>query len=205
MEESKPFLEWELESGFGLYFPTLLNTKWAFTKRFTVSTLQRKFFTKARAPFASILKSFSSGAYRLYDFATKVYFLSSVTTYAELAYKCCYHCELHTNESEMVLNYQQLCLRLSHLSMLVEQNSIPKSFVRIVFYTSVIRNAFASNKPPNTHFCEHFLQISHNLKNNQCSAQINISGEKPRKLDTLAKVFHCILTRLSDNVRIYWN
>jgi len=26
-------------------------------------------------------------------------------------------------------------------------------------------------------------------------AQINISGEKSRRLDTLAKLFHCILTR----------
>jgi len=38
---------------------------------------------------------------KLYEFATKVYFLSSVTTFAELAHKCRYHCELHTNESEM--------------------------------------------------------------------------------------------------------
>jgi len=51
---------------------------------------------------------------RLYELATKVYFLSSVTTFAELVHKCRYHCELHTNESEMDLNYQQLCFRLFH-------------------------------------------------------------------------------------------
>jgi len=57
---------------------------------------------------------------RLYEFATKVYFRSSVTTFAELAHKCRYHCELHTDESEMDLNYHhQLRLELSHLSVLV--------------------------------------------------------------------------------------
>jgi len=58
---------------------------------------------KVRAPFASILKYFSSGA--VYEFATKVYFLSFVTDFDELAHKCCYHGELHTSESEMDLNY----------------------------------------------------------------------------------------------------
>jgi len=126
---------------------------------------------------------------------------SSVTTFAELAYKCRCHCELHTNESEMDVNYQQLCLRLSHLSVLVEQNSLLKSFVRIVFYISAIRNAFASHKPPNIGLCERFLQISHNLR--IINDQINISGEKSRKLDTPAKLFPCISTRLSDNLRTY--
>jgi len=46
---------------------------------------------------ASIMKSFSSEA--VYEFATKVHFLSSVTPFAELAH-------IHTNESEMDLNYQ---------------------------------------------------------------------------------------------------
>jgi len=57
---------------------------------------QRKCPLKARAPFASILKSFSSGA--VYEFAANVYFLSSVTAFAEWAHKCRYHCELHTTE-----------------------------------------------------------------------------------------------------------
>ena len=55
---------------------------------------------------------------RLYEFATKVYFLSysSVITFVELVHKCRYHCKLHTNESEMDLNHQQLRLRLFHVS-----------------------------------------------------------------------------------------
>jgi len=101
----------------------------------------------------------------------------------------------------MDMNYQQLRLRLFHLSVLVEQNSLLKSFVRIVFYNSAIRNAFALHKLPNIHIWEHFLQISHNLRT--INAQINISGEKPRKLDTLAKLLHCIVKRLSDNLRTY--
>jgi len=56
---------------------------------------------KARAPFAFILKSFSSEV--VYEFATKVYFLSSVETFAELSHKCRYHCGLHTNESKILL------------------------------------------------------------------------------------------------------
>jgi len=97
---------------------------------------------------------------RLYEFARKVYFQSSVTTFAELEHKCrwLYHCELQTNESEMDLNYRQLRLRLSHFSVLVQQNSLLKSFVRIVFYTSAIRNAFAFHKLPNIHLCEHFYK-----------------------------------------------
>ena len=109
---------------------------------------------------------------RLCEFDKKVYFLSSGTTFAELEHKSRYYCELHTNESQMDLNYQQLRLRLSHLSVLVEQNSLLKSFLQIVFYTSDIRNAFAFHKLPNIHFCEHFLQTSHNYsKNNQRSDQ----------------------------------
>ena len=52
---------------------------------------------KARAPFATILKSFSSGA--VYEFAIRVYFLSFITNFAELA-------NIHTTESEMDLKYQ---------------------------------------------------------------------------------------------------
>ena len=92
----------------------------------------------------------------------------------------------------MDLNHQQLRLRLFHLSGLVEENSLVESFVRIVFYTSAIRNAFASHKQRDIHFCEHFVQIGHDSRT--INAQINFSGEKIRKLDTLAKLFHCILT-----------
>jgi len=82
-------------------------------------------------------------------------------TFSELAHKSRYYCELHRNESQMDLNYQQLRLRLSHSSVLVEQNSFLKSLVQIVFYTSAIRNVFAFHKLPNIYFCEHFLQTSH--------------------------------------------
>jgi len=68
-----------------------LQCKWTFTKRFTVSTTQRICPMKARAPFASILKSFASEA--VYEFATKVYFLSSVTAFSESVHKSRYHCE----------------------------------------------------------------------------------------------------------------
>jgi len=80
--------------------------------------------------------------------------------------------------SEMDVNYQQLYLRLSHVSVLVEKNSLLKSFVRIVFYTSAIRYAFAFHKLPNIHFCKHFLQISHNLR--IINVQINIRGKNTK-------------------------
>ena len=70
-----------------------------FTKRFTVSTPQRKCPMKARALFASVLRYFSSGAVQAYEFATKVYFLSSFTDFAGLAH-------IHTTKSEMDLNYR---------------------------------------------------------------------------------------------------
>ena len=58
-------------------------------------------------------------------------------------------------------------------------------------------------KLPNVRFWEHFLQISHDLRT--INGQINISGEKPWKLDTRKTVSNnekwiCILTRLSDNL-----
>jgi len=47
--------------------------KWTFTKRFTVSTPQRKCLMKASDRFASILKSLSSGA--VSEFVTMLYYL----------------------------------------------------------------------------------------------------------------------------------
>jgi len=53
-------------------------------------------------------------------------------------------------------------------------------------------------------FFEHLLQVSHNLR--IINGQNNMSGEKTRKLDTVAKLFHavsstiCTLTRISDNL-----
>jgi len=78
--------------------------------------------------------------------------------------------------------------------VLVEQNSLLKPFVRIVFYTSATRNAFSFHKLPNIHFCEHFLQISHNLRT--INDEINISGEKPRNLeDALTNLFQTMRNR----------
>jgi len=114
----------------------------------TKKILHRKKIPRESTRFVRIyFEIFFKWSCRLCEFATKVYFLSSVTTFAELAHKCRYHCELHTSESEMDLNCQQLRFWLSHLSVLVEQKSLHKSFVRIVFYTSAVRNAFAF------HFC----------------------------------------------------
>jgi len=72
-----------------------LQCKRMFTKWFTGST-QRKCPMKACAPFASILKSFSSGSG--YEFVTKMYFLSSITDFGDLAH-------IHATESEMDVNY----------------------------------------------------------------------------------------------------
>jgi len=36
-----------------------------------------------------------------YEFPTKVYFLSSVTAFVELAHECHHHSELHTTKPEM--------------------------------------------------------------------------------------------------------
>jgi len=77
----------------------------SFIKPVTVSPSQRKSPIKARAPFASILKSFSSGAE--YECATKVHFLSSVIGFPELSH-------IHTTESEMDLNFQSIRLQFSH-------------------------------------------------------------------------------------------
>jgi len=44
----------------------------------------------------------------------KVYFLLLLIDFAQLGQKFHYHCELHTTEFEMDLNYQQLRLRFSH-------------------------------------------------------------------------------------------
>jgi len=45
----------------------------------------------------------------------------------------------------------------------------------------------------NAHFRQHFLQISHNIRTT--NDQINISDEKARKLDTLAKLFYAMRNR----------
>ena len=162
---------------------------WTFTKCFTVSTPQSKCLTKARAPFASILKYFSSGP--VYQYATKVYFLSSVTAFAELAHKCRYHRELHTKwdwngleQSATVCGslISPCCLNRTHF-----WNLLSKLF-------SMLRlSEMLFQKLRHIHFCEHFLQISHNLIT--INDQINIRFKKTRKLDTLAKLFHKMINR----------
>jgi len=145
---------------FLIFFRLLsLQCKLTFTKHFTASAPQRKFPMKARAPFASILKSFGSGAlgYRLRICQKGVLSVCHVLLNWRIK-----SLPLWTNESHIGLNYQQLRLRLSHLSALVEQISLLKSFVQIVFYTSAIRNAFAFHELRNIHLRKHFLQTSHN-------------------------------------------
>jgi len=69
------------------------------------------FYTTKKIPIVSThsihicFEIFFKWSCRLYEFATKVYFLSSVATFVELAHKCHYHCELTTNEFEIDLNY----------------------------------------------------------------------------------------------------
>ena len=65
-----------------------------------------------------------------------------------------------------------------------------QSFVWNVFCTSAMRNAFSFHKLPNIHFCERFLQISHILRQRP-----EHERWKPRKLDTLAKVFQAMWSR----------
>jgi len=50
-----------------------------------------------------------------------------------------------------------------------------------------------------------YRSLLHNIESRTINAQINISSEKSRKFDTLAKLLYCILTRLSGNLRTYWN
>jgi len=57
-----------------LFMLLTLQSKWTLTKRFTLSTPQRKFRMKAPTPLASFFKSYSNGSE--YEFATKEYFLS---------------------------------------------------------------------------------------------------------------------------------
>jgi len=64
-----------------------------------------------------------------------------MSLFSELEHKCLCNCEHHTTETEMDLtiinNY--IC---GSQSVRVEQTSLLKFFVRIVFYTSAIRMTF---------------------------------------------------------------
>ena len=74
-----------------------------------------------------------------------------------------------------------------------------QSFVWNVFYTLAIRNAISFHKQFYIHCFEHFLQSSHNLR--LINSQNNMSGEKTRKLDTLAKLLQAMRSR---NIRQQW-
>jgi len=137
---------------------------------------------KACAPFASILKSFSSGAG--YEFVTKVCFLWSVTAFAELAHKSRYHCEHHTTESERNLNYQQLTFAVLSF-VCADWTELTSEILSELFSTlSLSEMLFLFINCLNIHFCEHFLQIRHNLRT--INHQINIAVQN---LHTLARKF----------------
>jgi len=69
---------------------------------------------KARAPFAFFEIVFRWSC-RLFQFAKRLYFLSSLTVFAELGIiQYHYNCELWTTESELDLSYPQLRLLCSH-------------------------------------------------------------------------------------------
>jgi len=84
---------------------------------------------KTRAPFASILKSFSSGA--VYECATKVHFLLTVVGFPELAH-------IHTTESELDLNYQSMRLQLSHQQGRTQGGLGLNTPLSLVFYKNFI-------------------------------------------------------------------
>jgi len=68
-----------------------------------------------------------------------------------------------------------------------------QSFAWNVFYTSAIRNVTSFYKLRNVHCFEHFLQWCHNLK--IINIQKNMRGEKPRKSDTLVKLYEAMRSR----------
>jgi len=75
-----------------------------------------------------------------------------VTAFAQLAQKCRYHCELHTTESEMDLNYQHLRLRFSQCTGWTELTSeifcsnsfLNFSYQKSFFFSSTAKFYFAS-------------------------------------------------------------
>jgi len=109
-----------------------LQCKWTFTKHFTVSTPQRKFPMKARAPFASILKSFWSGALGYTNLTKRCAFchlLKFLLNWRIKVVTIVNSTQMSHKWTWTINNYR---LRLSHLPVLVEQNSLLKSFVQIV-------------------------------------------------------------------------
>jgi len=121
------------------------------------------------------------------------YFLSSVTAFSELTHKCRYHCELHTTESVMDLNSQQLRLRFSHFSLSSLNRTHFWNLLSELFFTLRLSEILFLLWSAWYLFCEHFPQISKNLRT--INDQINISGEKPSRLDIFAKLFQTMRTK----------
>jgi len=80
---------------------------------------------------------------------------------------------------------------LPHYSVLIEsQFSI---FCLKCFLHFGYQKRFSFYKLPNSHFFEHFLRISHNLR--IINGQNSMSAGKTGKLDTLAKLFQAMRNR----------
>jgi len=106
-----------------------LQCKWTFTKRCPVSTPQRKFPLKARAPFASILKSFSGGAVGYTSLPQRC--RPTFSHLLQLLLNWCINVVIIVNCTQMSLKLTWTISNYvcgSHFSVLVEQNSHLKSF-----------------------------------------------------------------------------
>jgi len=129
-----------------------MQCKWTFTRRLTLSTPQKNFPMKVRAPFAFFEIIFMWSCIRIWKM---LYFLSSFRAFAELGY---YPISLllwtADNQYEFYLNYPQLLLQCSHKSVWVELTY--QNVVWNVFYTLATRNAFAFHKLLNIHFSRIF-------------------------------------------------
>ena len=107
----------------------------------------------------------------------KVYFLSSILLnwriFTQLSLKWTWTINKYVSGSLI-----RLCwLNRTHFGNILSE----------LFSTLRVSQMLFFHKLSNIHFWEHFLQLSHNLI--IVNDQISISGEKPWKLDTLAKLF----------------
>ena len=137
--------------------------QWTFTKHFTVATPQRKFPMKARAPFASILKSFSSvavGHMRLPQRCTFCHVL-------QLLLNWCINVVIIVNSTQMSLTLQW-CSRDRKLwdRDLVKISRRDRDFIKNVetrdlkFETSKFVHFAELKKKCRRHFWRQFFPIS---------------------------------------------
>jgi len=127
--------------------------KWTFTKRFTLSTPQRKFPMKARAPFAFLEIVFRWRCIRVCEKVVG-YFCHPLQLLLNWRIIQYHHCGLQTIVSEFHLNYPQLRMRCSHQSVRVEPRFLKFSqkcflhfnmlFLFINYLISIFR-AFSTN------------------------------------------------------------